>query len=272
MTISKWHIFPAILAALLATRAQEPAPDRSGATGILLHKQDASLLIRHLVMDSPARDSGQLDVGDELLAIEEAGQPRQEMEGKSVDEALSLLAGPPGSEVTVHVHSAGSAARSAKLTRSKLTRGVQDADLQLLEEGSAIPDFSMIDLIDGQTNRFAALRWQPVMVVFWAAWDPRSRAAMATLQRKLPEFPEDIQPRVIAINLDHDQAEALDYVASRDWGGMRHLWTDGEAAEAFRIRNLPAGFLIDANGLLRKSGDPVSLDAKTFLTSPTPPK
>jgi thiol-disulfide isomerase/thioredoxin len=272
MTISKWHIFPAILAALLATRAQEPAPDRSGATGILLHKQDASLLIRHLVMDSPARDSGQLDVGDELLAIEEAGQPRQEMEGKSVDEALSLLAGPPGSEVTVHVHSAGSAARSAKLTRAKLTRGVQDAELQLLEEGSAIPDFGLIDLIDGQTNRFAALRGQPVMVVFWAAWDPRSRAAMATLQRKLPEFPEDIQPRVIAINLDHDQAEALDYVASRDWGGMRHLWTDGEAAEAFRIRNLPAGFLIDANGLLRKSGDPVSLDAKTFLTSPTPPK
>jgi thiol-disulfide isomerase/thioredoxin len=99
-----------------------------------------------------------------------------------------------------------------------LTRGVQDADLQLLEVGSAVPDFSMIDLIDGQTNRFASLRGQPVMVVFWAAWDPRSRAAMATLQRKLPEFPREIQPRVIAINLDHDQAEALDYVASRDWG------------------------------------------------------
>lgn len=272
MTISKWHIFPAILAAWLAPRAQEPAPDRSGATGILLHMQDASLRIRHLVMDSPARDSGQLDVGDELLAIEEPGQPRREMEGKSVDEALTLLAGPPGSEVTVHVRSPASGVRAAKLTRATLKRGVQDSDLQLLETGSAIPDFPLIDLINGGTNRFTSLRGQPVMVVFWAAWDPRSRAAMATLQRKLPEFPEEIQPRVVAINMDHDQAEALDYVASRNWGGMRHLWTDGEAAEAFRIRNLPAGFLIDANGLLSKSGDPVSLDAKAFLTSPTPPK
>ena len=272
MTISKWHILPAILAALLATRAQEPAPDHSGATGILLHKKDTTLFIRHLIMDSPARDSGELDVGDELLAIEEAGQPRLDLEGKSVDEALSLLAGPPGSEVTVHVHSPGSAARSAKLTRAKLTRGVQNADLQLLEEGSAIPDFELIDLVNGGTNRFASLRGRPVMVVFWAAWDPRSRAAMATLQRKLPEFPEEIQPRVIAINIDHDQADALDYVGSRDWGGMRQLWTDGDAAEAFRIRNLPAGFLIDAEGRLSKAGDPVSLDAKTFLTSPTPPK
>lgn len=272
MTISKWHIFPAILAALLATRAQEPAPDRSGATGILLHKRDASLLIRHLIMDSPARDSGELDVGDELVAIQEAGGTRQEMEGRSVDEALSLLAGPPGSEVTVYVHSPGSAARSAKLTRAKPARGLDDADLQLLEEGSAIPDFELIDLIGGATNRFSSLRGQPVMVVLWAAWDPRSRAAMATLQRKLPELPAEVRSRVIAINLDHDQAEALDYVGSRQWGGMRHLWTDGDAAEAFRIRHLPAGFLIDAEGRLSKSGDPVSLDARTFLTSPTPPK
>ena len=272
MTISKWHILPALILALLAGRAQEAAPDRSGATGILLHMKDATLRIRHLVMNSPAGESGQLDVGDELVAIEEAGQPRQELEGKSVDEALTLLAGPPGSEVTVHVHSAGSAARSARLTRAKLARGVQDADLQLLEEGSVIPDFSMIDLVDGRTNRFASLRGQPVMVVFWAAWDPRSRAAMASLQRKLPELPEAAQFRVMAVNLDHDQADALDYVGSRDWGGMRHLWTDGEAAEAFRIRNLPAAFLIDAEGRLSKAGDPVSLDAKTFLTSPTPPK
>ncbi len=271
MTISKWHILPALIAALLAGRAQDPVPDRSGATGILLHQVDASLRIRHLVLGSPARDSGQLDVGDELIAIEQAGR-REELEGRSVDEALTLLSGPPGSEVTVHVRSDVSGARAAKLIRTKLTRGLQEADLQLLEEGAAVADFTFTDLANGATNRFASLRGRPVMVVFWAAWDPRSRAAMASLQRKLPEFPEEVQPRILAINLDHDPTEALDYLASREWGGMRHLWTDGEAAEAFRIRHLPVGFLIDADGLLRKSGDPVSLDAKSFLTSPTPPK
>ena len=47
---------------------------------------------------------------------------------------------------------------------------------------------------------------------------------------------------------------------------------DERGVSALPYARIGAGFLIDANGLLRKSGDPVSLDAKTFLTSPTPPK
>ncbi|MFO1523768.1 MAG: redoxin domain-containing protein [Kiritimatiellia bacterium] len=168
-----------------------------------------------MIIGSPARNSGDLDVGDELVAVAEAGGERQPLDHTPVERALELLSGPPGSEVVVFVHSGIGESRAVKLTRAKLAPGADNADLLLLEEGTVAPDFEFTDLGSGRTNRFSAVRGEPVMLVFWATWDPHSRAAMATLQRSLPEYDPAARQRILTVSIDHTMEAAADYVAGR---------------------------------------------------------
>jgi carboxyl-terminal processing protease len=82
--------------------------------GAVLDQQDNSMFIVRVLTDSPAERAG-MEAGDELISVDGIG-----IAGLTVDEVVSRVRGPEGSEVTLELRDTAGVTRTLTITRAKL--------------------------------------------------------------------------------------------------------------------------------------------------------
>jgi len=140
----------------------------------------------------------------------------------------------------------------------RYTRGVEQGlnegtgptgTVKLLKERVEVPAFSAPDL-DGRPVSTASLRGKVVLVNFWATWCEPCRDEMPSMQ-KLEERLHG-QPFVI-LGVNHGEAESrVREFAERMRIGFGILVDPTQdTAKAWRVRILPASFLVARDGRVR---------------------
>ena len=115
---------------------------------------------------------------------------------------------------------------------------------------AAAPDFTLQD-ISGKKVRLADLKGRVVMLEFWATWCPPCRAEIPAVERLHREY-GDKGLTVLAITLDEggwDEVKA--FIAESKISYTVLKGTEDVSAE-YKIRLIPATFLIDKEGNIRK--------------------
>ncbi len=82
--------------------------------GAVLDEQNSLIVITRVLRDSPAEKAG-VKAGDELVSVDGVG-----VAGLTVDEVVTRVRGPEGSQVTLGLKSAAGDSRTVKVTREKL--------------------------------------------------------------------------------------------------------------------------------------------------------
>ncbi|MDR1711541.1 MAG: TlpA family protein disulfide reductase [Propionibacteriaceae bacterium] len=120
-----------------------------------------------------------------------------------------------------------------------------DESIPAPEVGQRAADFTAVSS-SGQAVSLAALRGQPVWLVFGATWCSNCRAEAPDLQLIQDEYGDRV--RVIAVHVGEDSSTVADY-ASR--AGLRFAQipdTSGDIAATYRVMGVPAHFFIAADG------------------------
>lgn len=114
--------------------------------------------------------------------------------------------------------------------------------------GELAPDYAAERIASGGVT-LAGLRGQPVLLNVWATWCEPCRHELPELDALRARF-GDAGLRVVAVSVDGDAgaAELTDFMAKRGLG--LEVWHDptDRASSIFGITQLPATFLIDAEG------------------------
>jgi len=116
-------------------------------------------------------------------------------------------------------------------------------------EGALAPDLTLSDL-NGELITLSDLRGHPVLLNFWTTWCAFCRAERATLQQAHEQYNDD-GLAVLAVAIGEDPTILKSFV--EDQGLTYAVLTDddGQISRRYRVRNIPASFFIDREGVIR---------------------
>ncbi|MFC1945785.1 peroxiredoxin family protein [Chloroflexota bacterium] len=115
----------------------------------------------------------------------------------------------------------------------------------------AAPDFALPDL-NGSMVTLGGLRGRPVLLNFWASWCGPCRGEMPYLQAVSEDTNWQAQGlAVIAVNLGEGRETAAEFIEVHSYSFTTLIDTEGLAGQAYNIRNIPATFFIDENGIIK---------------------
>ena len=122
------------------------------------------------------------------------------------------------------------------------------------EVGSPAPDF-VLPSLEGEPIHSTDLRGKTLVLNFWASWCPPCRAEMPDFQELWDERRDQDDLTILAVDfLKEDTVEAASSFVN-EFGLTFPIATDtsdGDVAERYGVRGLPATFFIDRDGILRK--------------------
>lgn len=132
---------------------------------------------------------------------------------------------------------------------------------------------------EGQALDWRGLRGRPVLVLFWASWDPASSLLLERLSG-WPAMRDASRVSLVAISLDTQRERAVDALrraglaAVLVWdvepgeahAGPRPVWRS-PLANYWGVRSLPVALLLDASGRLRHVVRPLGEDGWHELVS-----
>ena len=116
--------------------------------------------------------------------------------------------------------------------------------------GKPAMDFEVIDL-KGQELSLKKYRGQVVLLDFWATWCFPCRAEMPHLKRVYDKY-KDQKFEVIGISLDHGRAVLDSYIEKQNITWLQFLDEDRAVTQMYNVKGIPATFLIDGEGIVRK--------------------
>ena len=116
--------------------------------------------------------------------------------------------------------------------------------------GKPAMDFEVIDL-KGQELSLKKFRGQVVLLDFWATWCFPCRAEMPHLKRVYDKY-KDQNFEIIGISLDHGRAVLDSYVEKQNITWSQFLDEGGTVTQMYNVKGIPATFLIDGKGIVRK--------------------
>lgn len=125
------------------------------------------------------------------------------------------------------------------------------ADAQELGVGKTSIDFTMND-IDGKPVKLSDYRGKFVLLDFWASWCLPCRAENPNVLKAYAQF-RDKNFTVVAVSLDKESAKKEWLAAVKKdglpWSQLSELkgW-DSAVAKAYKIKSIPANYLIDPQG------------------------
>jgi cytochrome c biogenesis protein CcmG, thiol:disulfide interchange protein DsbE len=113
---------------------------------------------------------------------------------------------------------------------------------------SPAPDFALQDL-EGSTLRLSDQRGKVVLINFWATWCGPCRAEMPVFEEYAALHPDEFV--VLGINVDESPAVVRAFADELGLTFPILLDPGGEARTPYRVRGLPASFLVDQEGMIR---------------------
>lgn len=116
--------------------------------------------------------------------------------------------------------------------------------------GGQIPSPLILQGVNGKSVDLAQFKGRVVLVNFWASWCEPCRDEMPSLDR-LQRRLRDKGFTVLGINIGEGTPRITQFLKSVpvDFTILRD--TDSTVLKAWRVRMLPASFLLDKNGMLR---------------------
>lgn len=115
--------------------------------------------------------------------------------------------------------------------------------------GKPAMDFQAVDL-KGQELSLKKFRGQVVLLDFWATWCVPCKAEMPHLKKVYDKY-KDQKFEIIGISLDQGQAVLDSYIEKQDITWPQFL-DNGTVAKMYNVTGIPATFLIDGEGIVRK--------------------
>jgi peroxiredoxin len=141
-------------------------------------------------------------------------------------------------------------AMSMLLSLAMLAGGVISFAAAAAEVSAPAPAFSLPRLQAEGTVTLQEQRGRVVLLDFWASWCGPCRESLPQYQKLYDEFPRaDFE--VVAVSLDEDIEEALDFLKQYP---LRYLVLhdpEGGVATAYALKGMPSSYLIDRKGVLR---------------------
>ena len=115
-------------------------------------------------------------------------------------------------------------------------------------------DFKVKNL-DGKELSLKQYRGKVVLLDFWAVWCGPCRAEMPNVKQVYEKY-KDQHFEIIGISLDNDKLKLLAYL--KEQGATWPQFFDGqgwnnEVAQMYKVRSIPAMYLIDGEGVIRKA-------------------
>ena len=115
--------------------------------------------------------------------------------------------------------------------------------------GGPTPPLALKDL-DGRPHEVADYRGKVVLVNFWATWCQPCREELPSLEQ-LRVALRGRPFEVLAVNVNEGQSRVSRFLAEVPLRFPVLLDRNGDAQRAWRVRGLPATFLLDPDGLIR---------------------
>lgn len=101
-----------------------------------------------------------------------------------------------------------------------------------------------------QPGELDGLRGRVVYLDFWASWCEPCRQSFPWMQRMRQSY-ENRGLTIIAVNLDHDRADAESFLQRLKPDFQIRFDPDGQWADKFRVRGMPTSIVIDRHGVVR---------------------
>jgi thiol-disulfide isomerase/thioredoxin len=118
-------------------------------------------------------------------------------------------------------------------------------------KGGATPPLVLKDAA-GMAHDLAQYRGKVVLVNFWATWCEPCRAEMPSMQR-LRERLAGRPFAVLAVNYMESDEKVSAFLASERIELTAPMDKDGASAKRWKVKILPASFVVDARGRIRYS-------------------
>jgi hypothetical protein len=216
--------------------------------------------ITFLQPNQPAALSGQLAVGDLIVAVAQGDGAPVSCRGREFNEVVRLIEGPEGSEVRLTVTPADRASerKVVRLTRELL----QGRHLV----GKEAPDATISSLVDGSERKLSDFREQIVVLEFWTSTCSSCIMAvrgMQTFPAKHPDWEDRVA--LIALSVDQSRELAIDRLEREDWKMTQNVWGDEDVRTAFDANALPLVVVMDAGGKIVAAGNPQMIDVQKIV-------
>ena len=115
--------------------------------------------------------------------------------------------------------------------------------------GREAPDFGL-HAVAGSNVRLSEYRGEVVVLSFWGSRCAPCRTQLAALDKSLRTY-QSAGLRVFGINVDDDQARALEFAKSQSVGFPLLLDPEKSVSRRYGIDNLPMTLLVDRSGIVR---------------------
>jgi thiol-disulfide isomerase/thioredoxin len=104
--------------------------------------------------------------------------------------------------------------------------------------------------MDGRVHKLAEYRGKALVVNFWATWCAPCRDELPSLER-LRDALHGKPFEVLAVNVNEGESRVKRFLNEVPLRLPVLLDRDGEAQRAWKVRGLPATFLLDREGVIR---------------------
>lgn len=121
---------------------------------------------------------------------------------------------------------------------------------QVINEGDKAPDFILTDL-DGEKHHLTDYKGQGVLLNFWGTWCPPCKEEMPALNSSYEKY-KDQGVQVISINIAQSNFEVQNFVDEYKLNFPVTIDHSKSVMRTYNVDQLPATFLIDANGEIQK--------------------